>query len=708
MIHRDAAARRHAARRSAVSIAVLAALFSTAQAQTQSAGSLPAITISGSTDQGVKPTDASTGILGDVKIVDTPFSVSPITRKLIEDQQAQHYGDYLKNDPGVRVGNVPVGFTTIRGFQVSIDGYLYDGLPGNQVLSDGRYQLVGFDRVEVLKGASTFLYGSTPGGSIGGVINYIPKRPLDAPVRNASVGFISRSVFTADADLGNRFGGENQFGYRFNVAYKNGDQSVRDAGWNQKAATLAMDWRASRNLVFNAGVEYSENHYPRLQPFFVLFPGADLPKAPNGRRNISQKWDDFRTVQKLAYLRADWQIATDWSLSAQAVHAHSDRPRLPEARFGFITNALNTGDALLFSSIDEAKNRGTSYALTLRGKAVTGPVEHQLALSALRTRTTSRFSSVPTTAGIPTNIYNPSSIPEPADPGDPGLPPGNRTFSHSFAVSDVMKLSERWSLIGGLRRITIENEAYTAANGFNGPSETRTTPLLAVVFKPTSNSSLYVNYAEGFEQGGVAGVANANNGEQLPARETKQYEIGGKLDLGGLLLTAALFDMKRAGEFTNPVTTVLERVGSQRHRGLELIGTGQVTPNLSMVAGFTYLRPKLRGTGDPTTDGNDPAGVPRLAGNLYADFRILPGVFINGGIYAQGKQWFDNANTQRVPGYVRFDAGARYETKVFDKPTIVRFNIENLTDKNCYASALGGVLTFADPRTYKLSAQVGF
>lgn len=708
MRNRNTAARARAGRRSAVSIAVLASVFGAAPVHAQGRATLPAVTVQSTQDEGVKATDATTGVLGDMKLVDTPFSVNVINRKLIDDQQSQSYGDYLKNDPAVRVGNVPVGFLTIRGFQVLPDGFLYDGLPGTYLLSDGRYQLEGFDRIEVLKGASTFLYGSSSTTSIGGVLNFVPKRALDTPVRNATVGFVSRSLFKAEVDLGDRFGGDKQFGYRLNVGYKNGDQAVRDAEWNHKGITLAVDWRASRNLVVNAGLEYSENHYPRLQPFFLLAGGTNVPDAPRTSRNISQPWDDFRTIQKLAYLRADWQIAQDWNLTAQGARTHSDRPRLPQARFGFISNFPAQGDTVLFSSVDQAQAAAWSGQLTLRGKVATGPVQHQLALSAQATRLRSDFISTPTSLGLPTNIYDPISYPEPASPPNTGIPPGTKATAHSYAVSDVMKFGEQWSLIGGLRRTTIENETFSVAAEWSGKSKTRTTPLAALVFKPTVNSSLYATYAEGFEQGGTDPVSNT----QLAPRETTQYEIGGKYDMGGgLLLSAALFDMKRPGEFNSPVFPFpLVRTGSQRHRGVEVTATGAATRDLSIVAGFTYLRPKLTNTGNPAFDGQDPAGVPRLAANVYGDYRLgfVPGLFVNGGLYAVGKQYYDNANTQRVPGYVRADLGARYETKVMARPTVVRFNVENVLGKDYWASALGGVLTLADPRTYKLSATVGF
>lgn len=694
MRNRVTVARARAGRRSAVSIAALAVLIGGAQAQTRA--TLPAVTVQSAPEEGYTARESSPGILGDIKLVDTPFSVNVINRKIIEDQQAQHYGDYFKNDPSVGIGNVPVGFITLRGYQASLDSYLYDGIPGT-VLSDGRYQLVGFERIEVLKGASAFLYGVTPSSGVGGVVNYIPKRPLDSPVRSAKIGFVSRSLFTAEADLGDRFGPGGQFGYRLNMAFKDGDQAVKNAEWNHKAATLALDWRLSRDFVLSGNLEYAHQHFPRLQPFFLLTPGVELPKAPNTRRNIAQPFDDFKVIQGIANVRADWQISQNWSATAQFLRARNDRPRVLEARFGSITS--NAGAATLFVSEDENKTDTRSAQLTIRGKFDTGPVNHQVAFAVADSRVKNE-GAYTLLAFYPTNIYDPMDGATPAAPNTPlAKNPGSK--SRSYAISDTIKFNDWFSTLVGVRHVRIEAEPNDA--------QTKNTPVVALILKPSSNMSVYANYAQGLELGTTAAAPATNAGTQLPARPTRQIELGVKAEVGKMLLTAAVFDMRRPLEFLVPGGPLVQQ-GTQRHRGVELVANGAVTPDLAVVAGLTYLRPTQLNTGDPTAEGKDPGGVPRWVGNVFADYRLgfVPGLFVNGGVYAVGKQYYDNQNTQRVPGFVRFDAGARYETTMFAKPTVLRFNVENVMGKDYWASALGSVLTLAEPRTYKLSAQMGF
>jgi iron complex outermembrane recepter protein len=136
-----------------------------------SATTLPEVEVRSSADsaaEGIVRKSAMVGVLGERSLMETPFSVNVISNTLIEQQQASYLGDYLKNDPSAVVSNVPVGFLTIRGFAVGTDGFLYDGMPGNVGLSDGRGQLLSFDHIEVLKGGSAFLYGLGASSSLGG------------------------------------------------------------------------------------------------------------------------------------------------------------------------------------------------------------------------------------------------------------------------------------------------------------------------------------------------------------------------------------------------------------------------------------------------------------------------------------------------------------------------------------------------------------
>jgi iron complex outermembrane recepter protein len=657
---------------------------------------LPTVRVVGGSERGVAAKDASAGVLGELRLIETPYSINVLTRELIDNQQAAHYGDYLKNDPSASVGNVPVGFMNLRGFSVNTAGFLYDGLPGNSGLSDGRGQLVGVERIEVLKGPSAFLYGLGATTSLGGTLNYIPKRPQDKPVRSATLGYTSRSLLSVQADLGDRFGTEREFGYRVNLAYKDGEQAVQRYDWTHQGAALALDWRATKDLALTAHIDHADNHFPRLQPFYVLAPGLAVPKAPDASRNIAQPWDDFRTETTNAYLRADWSLAPDWSLTTQVLHNTSARPRAKEARFGSILDA--DGNVLLFSGDDQSDNKGDSGQVLLHGKLSTAGVEHRLTAGWSASRERSSFDTA-SLGTIATNLYNPVDAAEPASAALVAGPV-QKNKARSLLLSDILKFSDAWSLLLGARHAKVTTTS----------SISKTSPTAALMFKPVGDALLYLNYSEGIEAGGTAPVGTTNANQVLAPIKTEQLELGGKLELGELTLTGALFDLKKPFEYTDAATLTYVQNGIQRHRGLELTATGRVTPDLTVVAGAMALRGRTNNTGDAATEGKRPQGVAKFSANLYGDYRLaaVPGLFVNAGAYHGGNQYLDGANTQSVPGWTRLDVGARYETRLADTKTTLLFNVENLADKSYWAGAQSGLLTLAEPRTLKLSARFEF
>ncbi len=646
---------------------------------------------------GVRASESTVGVLGDLPLVETPFSINVITRSLLDNQQATSYGDYLKNDPSAHVGNVGIGFFSLRGFPVGgRGGFLYDGLPGHVALSE-RHQLEGFERIEVLKGPSVFLSGLGATSSLGGTVNFVPKRPTDQPLRRVGANYATRSLFGADADLGDRFGSERQFGYRLNLGVKDGEQAVERADWTHKAASLALDWRASRDLLLSAGLEYADNRFPEIQPFFVVAPGVQVPRAPDASRNISQSWDDVGFVGKSAYLRADWNLAPAWTLTAQALKSSSERPAGKQARFGTIDDAA--GNATLFGGEEKYRLDGESAQLLLRGELRTGALAHRLTfgIAGLRDESASTGPGASANLGLfAINLYSPVDYPEPQGI-DPPLVLDQKSSARSVLLADIVSLSEQWSVLAGVRRAKLELRNFDPVSGAetSRDSISKTSPTAALMWKPIAGALVYLNYAEGLEPGGTAPTGSLNAGDKLPPIVAEQIELGAKLQRGDMLYTAALFDLDRPREFVDGSGTFVQS-GRQRHRGIELAASGRIAPRLTIVTGAMWLDPTA--SGDPATEGKRPPSVPRIAANVWADYGLasVPGLYVNAGVYHNGKQFLDAANTQELRGWTRVDVGARYETVIAGKPGVFRIGIENLADRD-YWVGQQGILTIADP-----------
>ncbi|MEO6927965.1 MAG: TonB-dependent siderophore receptor, partial [Casimicrobiaceae bacterium] len=659
----------------AVAVAVASALVAvTANAQFQATASpdadvrqLGSINVKGTPIDDYQAKESEVGVLGPLPLLSTPFAINVITHDLLLDQQAAYLGDFLKNDPSASIGNVVVSFANLRGFSIGSAGFLFDGLGIGALLSDGRVAMPPIDHIEILKGASTFLYGIGASSSLGGAINYIPKEPVEAPVREVAFTYNSTTQFGVQIDLGDRFGADHQFGYRLNTGLRDGDTAVDDNTWRQGSLSLALDWRIDRDLTLEAGIHYADNTFDGIQPFFVGASNADgspvtpIPRAPDAKHNIGPSFNTFDQNATIGTLRADWSIARDWSVTAQYAKGRDNRPYdgSKDTRFGVITSAA--GDIALFASEEANRIDAQAGQVLLHGRVDSGPLRHDLTLgvSGSEDKNHGNFQTV---AVLPGNLYTPNPAPEPATVDLEALPYTGKTTTSGVLISDIVSY-QQWSVLLGGRQAKVT--AFNADGSKpGGGSVSRFSPTAALMYKPTPNSLLYANYAQGLEPGGTAPDTTANAGDVMAPLVTKQYELGAKLDVAGLSLTGAVFDMQRPLQYRDG-SNVWVSNGDERHRGLELQASGHVTQDLRVIAGMMFLDAKQRSTGDVAREGKRVPGVPDWTANVFADYRIhaVPGLFVNAGAYYSASQYFDVTNQQPIPSWTRFDVGARYETR---------------------------------------------
>jgi iron complex outermembrane receptor protein len=293
-------------------------------------------------------------------------------------------------------------------------------------------------------------------------------------------------------------------------------------------------------------------------------------------------------------------------------------------------------------------------------------------------------------------------------------------------VSDTLGFFDDTLLItAGLRRqqLLVQNYAYESTTGVGGSrtsmyDEAITTPVYGIVYKPVESVSLFANRIEGLSAGPTASGQVVNVGEAFPPGRTKQVEAGIKLDKQSWGATLAAFRIERPTDgftqsFAAPgggTVNVYVRDGKQVNRGIELSVFGEPVEGLRLMAGGTRLKSELEDTAGGVNDGNHAIGVPTFQLNATVDWDVpgLNGLALNARALRTGGQYADQANTLSLPTWNRFDAGARYTFKVERKDVTLRMNVENITDKNYWASANGGYLTQGEPRLVKFSGTIDF
>lgn len=659
------------------------------------------------------------GILGNQDIMDVPFTMTSYTSKLIEDQQAEDVGDVLMNDASVRqaygYGNNSQLFV-IRGLTLAGDDISYNGLYGvlpRQILSTDA-----LERVEVFKGPNSFLNGVSPTGTgLGGAVNLVSKRASDTPIRRYTQDISSDGRMGEHLDLGQRFGEDNRFGARVNLSQREGDTAIDDESQRSKLFVAGLDYRGDRFRV-STDFGYQKQRINQARNSVQLGALTSIPSAPDARKNYAPDWTYTETEDTFGMIRAEYDLDDSWtaSLAGGARHTHETgmygTPTLTDA---------TTGAATVGGSTIDHNEDNNSFSAGLNGHFQTGPVSHQIAIGAATIWTQQEnayeFYNYPPVA---TNIYHPAAIAKPSDwylkggeLSDPNVT--GKTRNRSIAISDTLGFFDDTLLVtAGLRRQQLLVQSYGYGSGSRlDPvyDEAITTPVYGIVYKPWNSVSLYANRIEGLAQGPTApnnGTVN-NPGEVFAPGRTKQLEAGVKLDLETYGATLGVFRIEKPTDGYEQNGTFVAK-GDQVNKGIELNLFGEPIDGLRLMAGATRIFTEMKNTGDADTEGKDAVGVPTFTMNASVDWDVpgLEGIALNARMLRTGGQYANAENTLTLPTWNRFDAGARYKFKVNQKDVTLRMNVENITDKNYWASAYGGYLTQGEPRLVKFSGTVDF
>ena len=660
------------------------------------------------------------GMLGNEDVKNAPFNITSYTQELIQNQQAASVADVLQNDPSVRVARGFGNFQQVymvRGFPVYSDDMGYNGLYGLLPRQYLAAELI--ERVEVFRGANTFLNGAAPGGSgVGGAINIVPKRASNADLTQATLGVESGLQGYAAVDLSRRFGPQRSTGIRLNAVRRDGDTAVDNESRELSVLALGLDYRQAR-LRLSADIGYQDHRLKGTRP--SVTPRA-IPSAPDASLNYGQPWTFSNERDTFATLRGEFDLSdqvTAW------VAAGSRNGKESNDLSGVtVLDAAGTTSGNRF--VGTRKDTVATGEIGVRGRFATGSVGHTVSAAAsayqLRSRNAFGFSDF---GGFPGNLYAPVTVvAPPADfltGGDLGSPLiTNRTKVASLAVADTLSLAgDRVLLTLGARHQTIQDYAYDYDTGIETSSydESRVTPVAGIVFKARDNLSLYANYIEGLTKGPTAPnnsstVNIANPGEVFEPYNARQVEVGAKYDAGRIGGGVALFQTSQpSGGIYNGRFAI---DGEQRNRGIEFSVYGQAMRGLRVLGGLTLLDTEQRNTGLASTDGKRAIGVPNSQLNIGAEWDVpaLRGLTLSGRVVRTSSQYADAANQLELPSWTRVDVGARYLTSFGDQGVTIRFAIHNLTDRSYWASAGGfpgsGYLVQGDPRTAMLSASIDF
>lgn len=689
--------------------AACAALGQGAVAQT----TLPAVTVreTATSDRSYEATESSTATKVAVPLRDVPQTVNVVPKAVLRDQNAMSVQDALQNVPGLSfsVGDGQRDQVTIRGFTAITDQFV-DG-----VRDDAMYfrDLSNIERIEVLKGPASVLYGR---GSAGGLINRVTKKPQANPVREVGVTLGSEGQKRAEFDLG--------------AANAQATAMFRLTG-------AVEDSTGFRNQYFLERQAIAPSATFKLQPQTTLTLQAD---HLHDKRLADQGVPSYRgrpvdapieTYYGVANGRDRAFVESDVTSGTITLdHAFSDALKFHSVlrSYDFLldrnytTIARVTDGARPTVTISQTRRvrdeRGHYWQNELTQKLNWGSTRHQF-LYGLELGRQYKSETLVSRANVATyNLFSPVLVPVSPLPSTltPSANNDNLVDIAALYVQDHVTLNPRWKLLGGLRYERLEQvrDDKTARNVDLRRVDHPLSPRLGAVYQPNEQLSLYASYSRSFQPISDSFTLRGNS-DQLKPTETENKEVGVKYDLNGKAsFTAALFDMSQTNiQVADPSNTGFSLpVGKQRTRGLELTASGEIAPRWDLITGYAYMRGKIVESTERTSAGTPFAGntaalTPRHTFNVWLKRRLDNGFWVGGGGRAESARYASADNLTRLPGYGVLHLGAGYEQPKYD----ITVTLKNLLDRKYYVSAHSGANDYnmpGEPRSLLVAARYRF
>jgi len=683
---------------------------------------LPQVTVSADAEEGsaqsgyVARSVSQVGPWQGRALQDTPYALSVVPAELIENVQAGTPDQIFRMIPTTQLSwpqsqnDTPYVF--LRGFRGVASAR--NGLPPISIGHGTTTEDV--ERIEILTGLSGFLYGP---GNVGGLVNYVSKRPTPERYNSVTLGYTGGRNFVAHGDFGGPIDAEGRFGYRINAVTQDGETGVNGFTLRKQFVSAAFDWRVTDRLLLQIDAARRDYHSQR-QAYWSLASGAVRPPAGmlDPKRLWSQPWTFYDVESERLGLNARWEVSDALTLRA----AYLDRRDV--RTYAFSENAIQRNWTYSQTTFIAAPQRfqGPAWHAFADLQFKTGPVAHKLTVGHLATRFT-RYdhldgsdSSGPFTGFT---LHAPTHVPQPLWRPHGLQASWNSSINKqaSWMIGDDITFNDRWSMLVGVTRATITSRTRSSLEvpWRTAYKDSATTPTVSLIYKPAPALTTYATYMEALEQGGTAndeynGYPVANAGQTMAPLMSKQVEVGVKAEVGGMLLTGALFQIDKGLQYydaSTPTRPVYVQDGRQLHRGLEFTATGRLTSNLTLVGGLTLLDASVREQKqNPALEGKRPEETAKRMAKLYGEYRVpgVPGLTLNGGISYTGSSWGDTMNTDRLPGYTLLDAGVRYVMNAGSHPLTLRLNVNNLANKRYWVNRQ----FLGDARTVALSANLKF
>ncbi|OIO09477.1 MAG: hypothetical protein AUJ52_06395 [Elusimicrobia bacterium CG1_02_63_36] len=649
-----------------------------------------------------------------------PLSSETIDANALFDALAGTPVEALGRTTAVQENYAPIGYYSgfmIRGFRLNdASGYTRNGLP---VPNESPMPLENKSRVRALEGLSDDNFVGSPGGSI----DYETKKPTEFPLREIAVSGNGTGGRLLRADLSGRLAA-GAWGYRVNAAQESFRPYVREAVGDRFLASVHLDRRWDDGL----RVWIDADHQRRSQlsvPGVQALGQTTLPVGLERRKMLNnQNWSEpVRFDSSNIGGGISVEPLDGWNAEA-SVNRHravtDDNAAFPYGctASGFIPAFCADGNYDLYDyrSPQEVRTELAGKA-RLWGEFRTGGFKHAPVFELSRSRRDVRrgqevFEFVGTA-----NLADASARQFPRSSKSPGEPHLFQVYDDaSVRLQDSFFPLDSLELRGGLTRTAVSDRRYSRATGAELPGFSKTVllPSAVVRWSPGIGRAVYASYASGIEPGATAGAAAANAGAILDPLRTRQFELGARGRRPGFGTASVVgFLASKPHEFVDGANALVQR-GRAEHSGARVSAATEESARTRASASASYLRARVRGTGDPGLDGKSPVNAPVWKAFLSVERRLraIDGLTVDGTWRFVARKFATADNTLSVPAYALCDLGLRYRRAIAGSWVTWRLRIENLFDRYYWkdsGTAFGdGYLHLGAPRVYKFATSFSF
>lgn len=699
--------------------AALAALTAGLPARAQEAApaedakpALPTVRVQGSRagDSGRVVKRAAVGTKTETPLIEVPQSVHVITARELEDRGLTTLTEAVRQTPGVAVN--PYGndsrapdWVILRGFDGWYTSSYRDGLiqTVGQTFLGVQTEVYGLERLEILLGPSSVLFGK---GDVGGVVNRVSKVPTDDMVPEIELQTGSFGRKQAAADVGGSLDQDGSLRYRLvglyldtgtQEKYPNGQRMERRR--NYLAPSLRWDLAPRTSLILQA-----EHLQDDASDDVQYVTGAD--GQPTSVKEGDPRYSRIKTGSDAGGYQFEHRFGDapgDWRLS------HKLRVARRTMDKHHILSWLDADGVTLQRQArhDVESVNETTTDTTLQGTVTTGALQHGLLFGVDWDRSKARWQRWQDMTR-PLDMNRPVYGIDIASPTTPVADNVITTTQLGFYAQDQLRWGEHWRFTIGARHDRVKTDSDDRLGATQArQQDSATTGRVGVNYLLGDGWSPYVSYAESF----VPNVGTDFSGKTFVPSDGRQVEAGIKYlpKDKPYAFTAAVFNLRKTNVVGyDPVTFDAHQIGSVRSRGIELSANAELTRQLRLMASYTALDLKVLSSANSAEVGHTPILVPERTGSLWLDYSVadgtLAGLGFGAGLRYVGKRWNNEANTSSQPDYTLVDASVRYVTGPW------RFSLSgsNLFDKRYYSAVAYGSYFRGEQRSLLLSAKYHF